>query len=321
MRRRFWLAMAAVAVVCAVFAFLPTLFSEAVIDLRPWSGHLFPKPADPSAFDPRPGAPLGTLVDDHWLVQEIAPRVWALGEPAQDLDNYEYLIVGDERALLIDAGMKAHDIHPVLASLTPLPVTVIPTHLHFDHTNGLVNFPAAALVDLPETRADQKGELVQLKRHEFEWQNPPSFKVAEWIKPGADIDLGGRKVQLLSTPGHTRSSVSFYLPDAKLLFTGDFIYPTTLFVFGPDSSLSDYLATIERLQSTLPADTVLYGAHCCRNDVVGQAPYLSMADLADVRTAIEKIRSGRAEGRGFIIRRFPVNSRMTLLTLYPFGNR
>jgi hypothetical protein len=45
-----------------------------------------------------------------------------------------------------------------------------------------------------------------------------------------------------------------------------------------------------------------------------------MNDLHDARTAIAAVQTGKAKGRGFIIRRFPVNSRMTLLTLYPFGN-
>jgi hypothetical protein len=45
-----------------------------------------------------------------------------------------------------------------------------------------------------------------------------------------------------------------------------------------------------------------------------------MNDLRDVRHAVENIRTGKAQGRGFILRRLPVNARMTIVTLYPFGN-
>src|SRR5207342_266540 len=92
---------------------------------------------------------------------------WAIGEPQDDPDNYEYLLVGRTRALLIDAGATRRDIRPVLAGLTRLPVTVIPTHLHFDHTNGLRHFTDIALIDLPETRARVRDGTVRLGRYQF----------------------------------------------------------------------------------------------------------------------------------------------------------
>ena len=95
----------------------------------------------------------------------------------------------------------------------------------------------------------------------------------------------------------------------------------TLYAFMPDSSLSAYIATADRLLADMPPDTLIYGAHCCRNDVPAQAPWLQMSDLADVRQAAADILDGKAKGRGFLLRRFPVNARMTLLTFYPFGNR
>jgi glyoxylase-like metal-dependent hydrolase (beta-lactamase superfamily II) len=228
---------------------------------------------------------------------------------------------GRKRALLIDAGATARDIRPVLARLTRLPVTVIPTHLHFDHVNGLKHFTSVALADLPQTRTRERNGLVSLSRHQFMASDPPSFRVTEWIRPGGEIDLGGRRVRVLWTPGHTSTSVSIYAPADKLLFTGDLIYPTTLYAFMPDSSLSAYQATANRLLAALPADTRIYAAHCCRNDAPPQAPWLTMQDLKDVRNAVAAIRSGKVPGRGLLIRRFRVNKHMTMLTLYPFGNR
>ena len=46
---------------------------------------------------------------------------------------------------------------------------------------------------------------------------------------------------------------------------------------------------------------------------------LGVGDLKDVRDAVVKIRSGDAAGRGVVVWRFWVNSRMTMITLYPFG--
>jgi hypothetical protein len=75
---------------------------------------------------PLAGAPRGTVIDEYWRVQKIAPDTFAIGEPQGDLDNFEYLLIGKNRALLIDAGSTGRDIHPALATLTQLPITVIP---------------------------------------------------------------------------------------------------------------------------------------------------------------------------------------------------
>ena len=128
-------------------------------------------------------------------------------------------------------------------------------------------------------------------------------------------------MRILSTPGHTTSSISVHDPAAGLLFTGDLIYTTTLFAFMPDSSLSTYVATADRLLADMPPDTRIFGAHCCRNDGPPGAPWLAMSDLADLKRGVEAIRAGKAPSRGLVLRRFPVNSRMSLVTTYPFGNR
>jgi glyoxylase-like metal-dependent hydrolase (beta-lactamase superfamily II) len=306
-------------------AFAPYVYTEAF----PWLTklHLRATPRSLISIDAASGPALGAVVGDRWRVQTIAPDTYALGEPANDPDNYEYLLVGKTRALLIDAGSSpGHDIRPVLATLTSLPVTVIPTHLHFDHTNGLRFAGSIALIDLPQTRARLRDGVVRLGRYQVmgtlgAGEGSPPFKVSEWVKPDGVIDLGGRQVRVLWTPGHTATSISVHDPAAKRLFTGDLIYPTSLYEFMPDSSLSAYAATADRLLASLPADTTIYGAHCCRNDVPAQAPWLSMTDLRDAGAVVKAIKAGTARGRGFILRRFPVNSRMTLLTLYPFGNR
>jgi hydroxyacylglutathione hydrolase len=130
--------------------------------------HGLPIAPDPQARDGAlPGSALGKVVDARWRVQTIAPGTYALGEPQDNPDNYEYLLVGEKRALLIDAGSTGRDVHPVLETLTKLPVTVLPTHLHFDHSNGLRNFSSLALMDLPETRSRvEKDGRVLLSRYE-----------------------------------------------------------------------------------------------------------------------------------------------------------
>ena len=320
----------AVGVVCLLLVvvgvglwFAPYVYTEMLPGMERRGWPIAPAPGIKTGT--LPGPMVGTVVGNRWRVQQIAAGTYALGEPADDPDNYEYLLVGTKRALLIDAGSTVEDIHPVLETLTRLPVTVIPTHLHCDHTNGLRNFSSIALVDVPETRGRVRDGLVHLSRYEYVgWdlkQTAPVFGVTEWVKPDGWMDLGGREVQVLLTPGHTGTSVSVWDPGAKLLFSGDYMYTTSLYAFMPDSSLSAYEATADRLLGMLPEGTVIYGAHCCRNDAVAEAPWLGLGDLQDLRDAVRRIRDGEEKGRGVVVKRFAVNSRMTMITLWPVGNR
>lgn len=121
---------------------------------------------------PLAGSTAGTVVDTYWRVQKIATVTFAIGEPQNDLDNFEYLLIGKKRALLVDAGATGRDIHTALATLTQLPITVIPTHLHSDHTNGLRNFTSIALIDLLETRSRVEKGMVHVGRYQYMGESP-----------------------------------------------------------------------------------------------------------------------------------------------------
>jgi hydroxyacylglutathione hydrolase len=267
----------------------------------------------------------GRMVDEYFAVEDLGDGTFAIGEPRYYQQNYSYLIVGQTRALLFDSGSGTRDISGVVANLTNLPVTVIVSHLHFDHLGGIAPFGHVAMIDLPETRADVSGVFFKPSRYEylgfFDGRAAPSFRVGEWLAPGAVIDLGGRGIRVLSTPGHTPTSVALFDASNRRLFSGDFIYPTTLYAFLPGASLSAYQATARKLLEMLPADTVLWTAHCCRKNEGVSAPWLSMKDLRDLDVALTAIRAGQAKAAGFYPRVFPVNGEMTLAAGFPWNNR
>ena len=288
--------------------------------LSPWlDPHVVVTPSTPALSK-------GRMVDDYFAVQAIGPDTFAIGEPRYYQQNYAYLLIGQRAALLFDSGTGVRDIRPVVRRLTQLPLTVLVSHLHFDHLGGAARFPAIAMIDEPSTRADL-GPDHRFTPGAWEWLGqadglaPPSLKVSRWVKPGAILDLGGRTVRVIPTPGHTPSSISLYDPGLKALFAGDFIYPTTLYAFLPGSSLSAYQATARRLLATLPPDTILWTAHCCRVGEEVSAPWLGMADLADLDRALTAVRAGHAPGTGVFPVRHPVNHQMTLATGFAWNNR
>ena len=267
----------------------------------------------------------GEMVDDYFAVQDLGGGTFAIGEPRYYQQNYSYLIIGTTRALLFDAGSGTRDISGVVRHLTKLPVTVIVSHLHFDHLGGITPFQRVAMIDLPETRADVSGGFFRPKRYEYmglvDRLAAPSVRVGEWLKPGSTIDLGGRSLEVLSTPGHTPTSVALFDLQNRQLFIGDFIYPTTLYAFLPGASLSAYQATAMMLLEMLPADTVLWTAHCCRKNEGVSAPWLSMKDLKDLDRALTVVRAGQGHARGFYPRVYPVNDEMTLAAGFLWNNR
>jgi hydroxyacylglutathione hydrolase len=267
----------------------------------------------------------GEMVDDYFAVQDLGEGTFAIGEPRYYQQNYSYLIIGMTRALLFDAGSGTRDISGVVAHLTTLPVTVVVSHLHFDHFGGISPFEHVAMIDLPQTRADVSGGVFRPKRYEYmglvDGLAAPSVRVGEWLKPKSIIDLGGRSLEVLSTPGHTPTSVALFDAQNKRVFIGDFIYPTTLYAFLPGASLSAYQATARTLLSLLPADTVLWTAHCCRKNEGVSAPWLSMKDLKDLDGTLTEVRAGQGHARGFYPRVYPVNEEMTLATGFLWNNR
>jgi glyoxylase-like metal-dependent hydrolase (beta-lactamase superfamily II) len=300
-------------VVAALFA--PYVYGELMVWLEPHA-----------IVDSAP-APLakGRMVDDYFAVEDLRDGAFAIGEPHYYQQNYSYLIVGQTRAVLFDSGSGTRNMSGVVAMLTKLPVTVIVSHLHFDHLGGIGPFRDVAMIDVPGTRADVSGGFFKPTRYEYmgflDGRVAPSFRVGEWLAPGAIIDLGGRTLRVLSTPGHTPSSVTLFDEPNRRLFIGDFIYPTTLYAFLPGASLSAYQTTARILLEQLPTDTVLWTAHCCRKREGVSAPWLSMKDLRDLDAALTAVRAGRAKASGFYPRVFAVNDEMTLAVGFPWNNR
>jgi glyoxylase-like metal-dependent hydrolase (beta-lactamase superfamily II) len=230
--------------------------------------------------------------DDYYTVERIDETTIAIGEPRYHQANYSYLILGSERAILFDSGPGVRDIRPVVESLTALPVTALPSHLHFDHVGNHRRFERIALVDLPYLREQVEGGLFTPTRAQHlgfvEGFAPPALRVTDWLAPGSELLLGGRALTLLHVPGHTHDSVALFDAERRQLFTGDYVYEGELYAFLPGASLRDYLATAESL---LPR----------------------LSDLVDLREALVGIRDGRLAFDGWYPRAYPVNGDLVLL--------
>jgi len=260
--------------------------------------------------DEGPGA---RWVDDYFIVHAIDARTFAIGEPRYHQQNFNYLIVGSQRALLFDAGSGLRDIRPIAGALTDRPITFVPSHFHFDHVGNDVRFERVAVVDLPHLRerAGDGGLQLEWREHlgQAEGYPAPRLQVDEWLAPNGLLDLGERTLRVLYTPGHTDDSISLLDEASGYLFSGDFIYPGPLYAFLPNSKLGDYLQGAATVLSAT-GQARLFGAH---RDGPPGAPEQALSDVRDLQRALQEIRAGTLDGRGIYPVSYRVSATMELL--------
>ena len=255
---------------------------------------------------PRPGnqaLPRVDLPDDWFVVYRVGDGVFAISEPFQFQEVISYLILGSKSALLFDTGLGIGKITHVVNKLTHLPVTVLNSHTHFDHVGGNADFDRILAMDTDYTRANARGfphEKVQGEvQPEALCRGVPTgfdsagyrtrpFTPTQFINDGHTIDLGGRRLTVLQVPGHTPDAVALVDAAAGLLFTGDSFYEGTIWLYVPETDLTAFAASVDRLAAMVPKLKKLHPAH---NVAVSAPEWLSR-----LKVAIGQVRTGQAKG-------------------------
>src|ERR1051326_113461 len=237
-------------------------------------------------------------VRDPWFeVDRIRPGVFAIYEPHQSEEVISYFIVGKNHALLFDSGMGISNIRRIVESLTRLPVSVVNSHTHNDHVGDNWRFTDIYGMDTPFTRESAKGSRgdaqAELAPGEICAELPAGFDaksyatrpfhITHWLRRGEKIDLGGRVLEVISTPGHTPDSISLWDAEEGLLFVGDMYYAGPIYLYRPETDLDAYEASIARMISLHPR--LLLPAH--------NVPVADPAVLPRVLSAMKEVRAGK----------------------------
>ena len=193
-------------------------------------------------------------------------------------DNFAYLLrAGDGPAAVVDVPEAA----PVLAALEERGWglgEVWITHHHDDHVQGLPALRDAHEVAVTGARADA---------HRL----PPLDRP---VGPGATLDLGEGKVDVLDVPGHTVGHLAFHAPEAGAVFTADSLMAMgcgRLFEGSPEQMWSTLC-----LLAALPGDTVVYSGHDYMETNLRFALTVE-PDNAELRERAERDERRRREGR------------------------
>ena len=188
-------------------------------------------------------------------VHRYEPQTFILRQsPCADFEaNFIYLLIGSDKALLIDTGAvadpKAMPLAKTILELLPdtgdkkLPLLVAHTHRHLDHRAGdpqFASLPSVQVVpfDLDGVRA--------------------FFGFANWPSEIAHLELGGRTVDVIPTPGHNETHVAFYDGRTGILFSRDFLLLGRLLIEDAAAYRESALRVIDFLK-TRPLTHILGG--------------------------------------------------------------
>jgi len=145
--------------------------------------------------------------NDDVVFHQIDEHTW-VGSGHEMWHESLYLIEGNNKAILIDAGTNIKDLDKIVSSITKKPVVLVATHVHPDHTGPSINsFPEIYINpgdadSVPMFMSNYKGVVKYLKDREI-------------------IDLGNRQLEVVYTPGHTKGSTTFIDKNAGYGFSGD----------------------------------------------------------------------------------------------------
>jgi hydroxyacylglutathione hydrolase len=178
------------------------------------------------------------------VFHQIDAHTW-VGTGKTMFNESLYLLEGNSKALLIDAGTKIADLNKIIASITKKPVMLVATHAHPDHTGSAINY----FSELYIAPGDAGSQFVMNYKG----------RIRE-LKDGEKIDLGGRTVEVVFTPGHTPGSTTFIDKDAGYGFSGDSFGSGNLLLFGTFTQL---ISTCEKMSAIMEkyGIKILYPGH------------------------------------------------------------
>lgn len=144
-----------------------------------------------------------------------------------------FLLVGENKAALIDSGISNCNVKELVKTLTPLPIMLINTHGDGDHISGTGDFSEVYM-----SKEDYQGCNVADKF--------PDTSFVE-LHDGAAIDLGGRTLEIIAIPGHTKGSIALLDKEKRYLFAGDTVQSGHIFMFGIHRDPESFANSLKKL--------------------------------------------------------------------------
>lgn len=195
-----------------------------------------------------------------YFVTQLKSNVYHIADP---LGVFMTVIVGEEKALLLDTGYGVGNLDQTVAEITDLPIILVNSHGHLDHVLGNRFFdeaylhPADFQVYHDHTALDRKQSIASMQSAHpelFPADFSPDAYLAENktkilpMNEGDIFDLGGVKLSVVHSPGHTPGGIALLDDRDCLLLSGDAISPLVWMFLQESTSIDTYLKALKKLQ-------------------------------------------------------------------------
>ena len=200
---------------------------------------------------------------DWYTIEQIDESTYAVSEYGHWEQVHSYLLIGTEKAVLIDTGLGVSDIRTQINRLTDLPVIVLTTHVHWDHIGCHGSFDTFAVHEQEKDWINGHFPLpVQAVRRNLcaqpcdfpEGFDPDTYTVFQGkpsflLRDGMTIDIGNRKIEVIHTPGHSPGHCVFYEREREYMYTGDLVYAGKLDMYYPTTDPILFAQSIHKIQA------------------------------------------------------------------------
>ena len=215
-------------------------------------------------------------------IKQLKPYLYLLDEEHQATG---YLVIGENKAVLIDTMNGLTNLRAEVEKLTDKPVMVVNTHGHPDHVFGNVYFDEAYIhpKDAEMAQSFTKSEEYRRVFTDKGLFMPP-FKP---IQGGDVIDLGGKTLEVYDLPGHTAGGVLLLLKEDRILFVGDGINHHLWMQLEGCMPVSEYVKELDKVMFLeKEADVILHGHAQDYDDIsLMRCVRNACAEIAEGKTA------------------------------------
>ena len=214
----------------------------------------------------------GQDINSCYKATKVAENVWAIVE-----DNVVniYLVEGKDSALIIDTGYGVGDLKAYVQTLTKLPLIVVNTHGHWDHSGNDHQFAKvyvhpddfSLIIDTTYNKKRRRTTLLartknrNLTDEQLDAMINAPLPVLVPVKEGHIFDLGDRKLEVIEVPGHTHGSICLLDSENKILFAGDNTNAIVWLFLKDCYPLEVYLKSLQKVEKRIDEFDIIMPGH------------------------------------------------------------